>query len=221
MTLAEILDKIKRYYPKAATWTDDEIVGVINDEQKEIFRELQLRDMYEFETVENQLTYSLPSNCEVEGIEYVGVTKDEIVTSDSSFQEYTYADLNEELSGCRYFDALNGLIGLYPAPEASGWNVRLIYRKRPALLSTSNPSASPDLKPDWHRILVYGAIVEIAGSGSNPDITTANNFAIKYNELMREIKQSRYEAAPKYPRTRDVMKRRSRGKDMSYLNPYA
>ena len=54
MTLAEILAKVKRYYPKAATWTDAEIVNVMNDEQREIFRQLQLKDIYEFETIADQ-----------------------------------------------------------------------------------------------------------------------------------------------------------------------
>jgi hypothetical protein len=201
MTLTEILAKIKRYYPKASTWTDAEIVSILNDEQREIFRELQLKDIYEFETIADQWSYSLPSNCEVEFLEYVGLTKDATITSNSSFQEYTYAELNEEMSGYRYFDALNGLIGLYPMPDTTGWNIRLIFRKRPALLSVSNLSDSPELKEDWHRILVYGAISEIAGSGSNPDTTTANNYTLKYNALMGDIKLAKYNNKP-YPRTK-------------------
>jgi hypothetical protein len=222
MILSEILAKIKRYYPKAATWTDAEIVSILNDEQREIFRELQIKDMYEFTTIADQWSYLLPSNCSVEFLEYVGLTEDATITSNSDFQEYTYADLNEEMSGYRYFDALNGLIGLYPMPDTSGWNIRLIFRKRPVLMSATILTATPELNEDWHRILVYGAIAEIAGSGSNPDTTTANNYTTKYNELLKEIKQSRYEVTPKYPKTKDVMIKRFRNRkiDLSYLNPY-
>ena len=46
MTLAEILAEIKRYYPRAATWSDAEITSILNDEQREIFRQLQLKDIY-------------------------------------------------------------------------------------------------------------------------------------------------------------------------------
>ena len=191
MTLAEILDRIKRYYPKATTWTDADIVNVMNDEQREIFRQLQLKDMYEFETVEDQCIYSLPTSCEIEFIEYVGATEDTTITSDSEFTEYTFAELNEEMSGYKYFDA-NGLIGLYPVPDATGWNVRLIFYKRPALMDVTKTSEKPELKEDWHRIFVYGAIAEIAGSGSNPDITTANNYSVKYNKLMEDILLAKY-----------------------------
>lgn len=192
MTLSEILTKIKRYYPKAATWTDADIVSIINDEQREIFRELQKTDIYENTTIANQWSYSLPSNCEVEFLEYVGLTKDAVITSNSDFQEYTYADLNESMSGYKYFDALNGLIGLYPMPNTTGWNIRLIFQKRPALLSATNLTATPELKEDWHRILVYAAITEIAGSGSNPDVTTANNYTLRYNKLMDDILLAKY-----------------------------
>lgn len=201
MTLAEILAKIKRYYPKAATWTDAEIVSVLNDEQREIFRELQLKNIYEFETIANQWSYSLPTDCDIEFLEYVGLTKDSTITSDSDFQEYTYADLNESMTGYRYFDAMNGLIGLYPMPDTTGWNIRLIYRKRPALMDSTDTSETPELKEDWHRILVYGAIIEIAGAGSNPDVTTVNNYAMKYNALMSDIKLAKYNNKP-YPRTK-------------------
>jgi hypothetical protein len=192
MTLAEILAEIKRYYPRAATWTDAEIVNIINDEQREIFRQLQLKDVYEFETVANQWSYSLPTNCEIEFLEYVGLTKDAVITSKSSFQEYTYADLNENMSGYKYFDALNKLIGIYPVPDATGYNARLIFKKRPALMVSTSTSVKPDLKEDYHRIFVYGPIAEIAGAGSNPDIVTANNYINKYNNLLKDILLAKY-----------------------------
>ena len=115
------------------------------------------------------------------------MSKDATVTSNSEFTEYTFAELNEAMSGYKYFDAMNGLIGLYPAPDTTGWSVRLIFRKRPALMDSTKTSVKPELKEDWHRIFVYGAIAEIAGSGSNPDITTANNYTQKYNKLMEDI----------------------------------
>lgn len=192
MTLSEILVKIKRYYPKATTWTDAEIVNILNDEQREIFRQLQKTDMYEFETIANQWSYTLPTTCSIEFLEYVGLTEDVTITSDTEFQEYTYAELNDTMSGYKYFDALNGLIGLFPMPDTTGWNIRLIFGKRPALMSASVLTATPDLNEDWHRIFVYGAIAEIAGSGSNPDVTTSNNYTAKYNELMKDILLAKY-----------------------------
>lgn len=196
MTLLEILDKIKLYYPKASTWTDAQIVSLLNDEQKEIFRELQKPGIHEFETVADQMTYSLPSDCALEFIDYLGLTTDNPVTASSEFVDYSFSEADEELQGYKYFDAFNGLIGLYPIPEASGYNVKIIYQKRPALLDVNNLAAIPQLNEDWHRIFVFGAIAEIASAGSNPDITTANNYTVKYNNLMEEILLAKYNNKP-------------------------
>lgn len=203
MTIGEIIAKIKRYYPKASTWSDADIVSIINDEQKEIFRELQIMAApFEFDTVINQQTYALPSDCDIEFIKFLGICSDSPITANSIYKEYTFCDLNSELIGYRYYDA-NGLIGIYPVPTQSGAKAQIIYKKRPALLSAENLTSTPELKEDWHRIFVYGAIIEIAGSGSNPDTTVANNYTLKYNSLMSEIKLAKYNNRP-YPRTKNV-----------------
>jgi hypothetical protein len=222
MTVQEIITMIQKLYPRATTWTDAEIVTILNSEQREIFRELDSEEIYEFTTVADQWSYSLPSDCAIEFLKYVGLTTDTTITSNSRFQEYSFAEINDELSGYEYFDAFNGLIGLYPMPDTTGWNVRLIYTERPTVLSASSLTASPSLNADWHRILVYATISEIAGAGSNPDIATVNNYTMKYNALMKNITQSRYERTPKYPSTKDVMRKKSRycREDLSYLNPY-
>lgn len=192
MTTQEIITMIQKLYPRATTWSNAEIITVLNSEQREIFRELQLTDLYEFTTVADQWSYSLPSDCDIKCIKYVGITEEATVTSESIFQEYDFADIGDELTGYKYFDAFNDLIGLYPMPDTSGWNARLIYGRRPTALSASVLTATPVLDEDWHRILVYGGITEIAGSGSNPDITIVNNYTMKYNAIMNEILLAKY-----------------------------
>ena len=86
-------------------------------------------------------------------------------------------------------------------PDTAGWKVRLIFRKRPALMVSTSTSAKPDLKEDWHRIFVFGAISELASMGSNPDVAISNNFTLKYNELMNDILLAKYNDKP-YPRTK-------------------
>lgn len=201
MTLNELLIKIKRYYPKASVWSDSEIISIINDEQREIFRDMQKISTDTIDTIATHGTYTLPVGCEIEFIDYVGITTDNPVIDTSIFQEYTYANENEELTGFRYYDALEGLIGIYPTPIISGHKIVLKFKIRPALMDVNNLSAKPDLNEDWHRIFIYATIMEIAGSGSNPDISTANNYTLKYNELMSRIKLAKYNNKP-YPRTK-------------------
>lgn len=204
-TVQQLIDKIDYLYPNS--FTDAQKVDVMNDVQREIFRELQKEDFYEFTTIADQCFYTMPSNMSIEHIIYVGISSDTTITDDSDFQEYTYAKQDETLTGYKYFDGLDGQIGIYPVPDTTGENARIRYYKRPGLMSTNSLTATPDLEEDWQKILVYGAISELASAGSSPDIDVANNFTIKYNSLMQLISQARYERAPHYPSTKDVMKK--------------
>ena len=206
-TTGQLLDKVKLYYPPASNFTDAQIVDVMNDVQREIFRELQEEAMYEFQTIAHQALYSMPSNMAIEFIKYVGVTSDTTITDSSCFQEYTYARPDEEMRYHKYFNGYNNLIGLYPVPSTTGYNVKIIYEERPTLLSENILAASPDLSEDWHRILVYGAIMELAGAGANPDIEIVNNYTIKYNQMMMDMSAPKYDGEPKYPKIKDVSKK--------------
>jgi hypothetical protein len=206
-TVQQLINKVDKRYPIPSSWNNDDVIDVFNDEMRHIFRELQLKTVYEFTTIADQPFYSMASDMEIEFIEYVGITSDTTVTADSYFREYEYEpDMNKTLCGYKYGSTPGGenLI-IYPIPDTTGENAKVIYYKRPTLLSSL--TETPELEEDWHMILVYAAIIEIAGSGDNPDIAIVNNYTRKYNDIMEQILQSRYERLPKYPRTKDVMKR--------------
>lgn len=213
MTVQQILDMIEMYFPSHG-FTNTQVLNVINEIQRQIFRELQIEVRYEFKTIADQERYALPSNTSIEFITYLGITSATSITSTTYFQEYTYCSPNDELSGYKYYDAFDGLIGIYPTPSETSAidNVRLYYYKRPTLLSSSDLTATPDLNADWHLILVYDALIELFGAGHVPDIAQVNNYTIKSNSLKKEIEQSRYERLPNYPSCKDVMKRRRTGK---------
>lgn len=133
----------------------------------------------------------------------------------SVFYEIPYKDYADVLTrtteDCwfHYIDDDEEYIGFYPDPSTTGKTVRVIYRPTPTAMSESALSTSPDLHYRWHVLLVYGAINEIAASGSNPDTTIANNYARKFNEILAKATQNRYErdkpgyivTENKYPRT--------------------
>lgn len=211
-TVQQLIDKVDKRYSIPPDWDNDDIIDVFNDEMRHIFRELQLKNTYEFTTIAEQPMYSMPADMSIEFIEYLGVTKDDPVTEKSYFQRYEYEpDMNRPLSGYKYSTTPGGenLI-LYPIPDTTGQTVRVIYSKRPKLLSSSDLNATPEIQEDWQIILVYAAIIEIAGSGDNPDIAIVNNYTRKYNSIMEEILQDKHERSPNYPRTKDVMRKSSR-----------
>lgn len=207
--VGQLLDKIKMFYPPASNFTDAQIVDIINDVQWEVFRDIQQEGIYEFLTVANQAKYVLASDMSLEFIKFVGICPDTTVTANSVFQEYTYARPDEELLGYKYWDG-QSMIGIYPIPETSGYNIKIIYDKRPSLLSELVLTGVPDLNSDWHKILVYGAIIELAGAGTNPDIDVVNNYTIKYNQLYSQMTISKYDNEPKYPKIKDVTRKNRR-----------
>jgi len=204
MTLSEILDMIDLLYNN--NFSDNEKTIILNQQLRMIFRDLQNEEFYEFTTIADQCFYAMASDMSIDFIEYVGLTTDTTVTSNSSFTEYSFAEMSDVLSGYKYFDGLSGNIGLYPVPSTTGYNVRIRYKERPVLLDSTNQSVTPNIKEDYHMALVYATISEIASAGSNPDIDIANNYTNKFNAILRELKQNRYELLPKYSATKNVMK---------------
>lgn len=204
-TLGQILDDIYMLYPHSMT--DAQVTTLLNYEQREIFRELQIKDPQTFTTTADVEVYPLPTNCKIEDVEEISIIKNTSVTSSSKPIKHSFAELSEEMTGNRYFDTLNQTFGLYPIPSTTGWIGTIIFKKRPTNLDSTNQSMTPDLNEDWHRILVYAGVIEVAGAGPNPDTDTVNIHTLKYNALMKEIKQSRYERMPKYASTKDVMKK--------------
>jgi len=115
---------------------------------------------------------------------------------------------NADCGWYKFSDGTTDYIGFYPVPTSTGKTVRVVYRPKPTAM-VNTPAGlllQPDLFYRWHNLLVYAAISEIAGSGSNPDVTMANNYAMKYNATMKMAKENRFERdKPGYTATRDVM----------------
>jgi len=132
---------------------------------------------------------------------------------EDTFERYEYSDYDKILARevnqawYKYYDGSSYYLGLYPVPSSDGHCVRVIYLPKPDALANTEAglAATPDLYYRWHNLLVYAVIAECAGSGSNPDITIANNFAMKYNTLLTEAQQNKNERErPGYVVTRNI-----------------
>ena len=127
------------------------------------------------------------------------------------FNELCYAEYQDVLTRniangwFRFSDGTTDYIGFYPTPSVTGKTVRVVYRPTPTELSASVMTATPDLFYRWHILLVYGAVSDIAGMGSNPDSAIANNYARKYNTELEKARQNRFERdRPGYASTKNV-----------------
>lgn len=181
-TAQEILDDIDIRIPNVFTVAQK--VGWLNEILLMMYKYMNAseKQIYQFTTIAGQPTYSLASDMTIDEIISVERASDLIVTTDTTFTPYTYKGLNEELDGNNYFDALNGLIGVYPIPDTTGYSFNIIYEKKPPLLSSSNLSAVPAVDDRYHNVLKFYVCSVVAKSGNNPDVELANNYTIEFND---------------------------------------
>lgn len=190
MTLQEILDEIAEKYPHALN--DDSVIRKINQVQNELYRTtFREKTMSIYNLQKDVFAYSLPfprsnlSDVVVEG------------------REYMYQDSKKESNVPFYYFIGKTGLGLYPTPDKDVYEgLSLFYYRYPDQLSSTNLEAVPDLDQDFHMLLVYGALVQIAENYN--DIQMVNNYTAKYNGIIEELSNISVET-PDYPVIEDVM----------------
>lgn len=203
-TLQQLLTDIDLRMPNSFTQANK--IDWLNEVQREVFRELGIQDILEFDTVANMPFYDLTDLAQ--NIEFEMIKS---LTVDNT--NYDPADLNQEAKYNIFYKVLDynnsetPKIGIYPTPTKSDLKIRIFYERRPTLLTASALTAVPDLKEDYQSILKYGVWIIIAESMD--DITKANNYTLKYNAELKRIKQEKYEKMAKYPCTIDVIPKKN------------
>ncbi len=190
MTLQEILDEISEKYPH--NMSNDSVIRKINLIQNELFRTtFRVKTIAIFNIQKDVFAYTLPfprsniSDVVVEG------------------QEYIYQDSKKESNIPFYYFVGNTGIGIYPTPkEDVESGLSMFYYMSPTQLTDTDLTVTPDLDKDFHLLLVYGALVQIAEAYN--DVTMVNNFTSKYNGLITEFHKANDET-PDYPVIEDVM----------------
>lgn len=190
MTLQEILEEIAEKYPHSMS--NDSVIRKINLIQNELFRTtFRVKTMAIYDLQKDVFAYTLPfprtnlSDVVVEG------------------REYIYQDSKKESNIPFYYFIGKEGIALYPTPDkdVSG-GLALFYYVSPTELTADDLTVVPDLDKDFHLLLVYGALVQIAEAYN--DVSMVNNFTSKYNGLITEFHKANDET-PDYPVIEDVM----------------
>ena len=184
------------------TFTATQKISWINDVQNEIWRYMSITDLYEFDTVAGQTTYVMASDMSIDMIESVQVSDSTVIDGTEGYTMYEYAGVDDELSGCQYYDAL-GSIGIYPMPSTAtggGYNVKVTYDPSPVQLSTNTLTIVPSINAEYQDILKFRAMKVIAQSGNNPDVELANNYQREEDTMMNKIKMDYYKRNFRKPR---------------------
>lgn len=118
-------------------------------------------------------------------------------------QEYQYQDSKKASNIPFYYFIDKDGIGLYPTPDKDiSQGLSLFYYVSPTQLTVDDLTVVPDLDKDFHMLLVYGALAQVAEAYS--DVSMVNNFTSKYNGLITEFHKANDET-PDYPVIEDVM----------------
>jgi hypothetical protein len=220
MTLLDILNEID--VRMSNTFEIAQKIRWLDLAQLKLYKQIGLKKTYTFLTVDDTALYTLPDNIKVENIIDLAVAS--TTDDDTNYTPYAYqADRPSYSKYSSYYrsdyDGLNQ-IGLYPVPTTTGLSVKLLYRTKPEKIDGSNLLKIPDIDEDYHEMLILDVIMQIVLSGDNPDIDLYNNYLLQYNAMNKDVKLGEYEKEPEYPRTRDVMIKRSRySRQKTYYEP--
>lgn len=205
-TVYQLMQKINTEYPNNGLVYDAEIThetrvdqafyDYINSALNRVDKYVMLDDIYEFPTIKFQDIYELPINCELQNIEEVT----------RRFGRHTALRLRwardaERMDGARYFNGYGNTIGLWPVPLKDGETITIFFKRTPRPVKTIDDPI--EINDKWIDLLVYSIIVDLASSGSNPDIELSNNYTLKYNNLMELARTEKYARQPFYSRTKD------------------
>ncbi|GGH45921.1 hypothetical protein GCM10008014_08260 [Paenibacillus silvae] len=190
MNLQEILDEIAEKYPHGLS--NDSVIRKINNVQGELFRTTyRINTMFQYDVTEGIFAYPLPC------------AKSNVIDVLVGDVEYLYQDVKKGANIPFYYFTEGDELGIYPTPEKDiEGGLIIFYNREPAKLTANNTNVTPDLDADFHQLLVYGALVQIAENFQ--DVAMVNNFASRYNGLIKEFQRVDDET-PDYPVIEDIM----------------
>lgn len=186
-TLGQVLSYVHEVLPNSFPTTT--LITFVNDEIRLFWQYLTSTEYYEFQMSSGQAIYSFPTNVKMDQVIENGVLISDTTSSPTSSAEwtaYTFCGADEELTGSRYFEALDNF-GVYPVPD-NGYYARLIYQDYPTLMASSDTNTQFDLDQDYVDILTYRTLARVAKSGKYPRVDLANNYTLDAKEIEQKMK---------------------------------
>jgi hypothetical protein len=181
-TLQELITDIDERLPN--TFTPARKIGWMQDKLNEIWPHIAFTDSYEFDTIGGQQVYVLPYYIKIQYIEgvFVSSVTEEHITASTNWYEHRYQRPNESVSGRTFYDVL-GSLGISPAPDANGYKVSVIIRKKPLELDANDLDAAFDFDDELSHMLKYEVMRIIAESPPYESAARAQYFNSKMNEV--------------------------------------
>ena len=184
-----------RVYPKASNILIADRISDLDDIHKEIFVKIgrlsnQFENIIIGLTVANETDYLLPTDCTIDNIVAIKVSKTTVLTDE--WNEFIYTPINSNIShGCYFSKSRAGYFALAIDGKpiiTSGLTIVMYYYKNPTTLASSALTVTPDLYEMYHNLLKYRYIQRLASQGENPDSEIANYWEKEYQEYFDWVK---------------------------------
>lgn len=191
MTLQEIINYADRKFPNQES-NANKIIDLNITYNKLFVKIKRLTNTYLLDasdvTVADQAEYDLPTGVQIED-----VLKLEVETADGSgiYDEFTYAGLKDSVKYGQVFmrGSTSAKFYLYDNEEALTTADRIIkvyYDIRPNTFVVGTLTAEPNIDKQYHILLAYALIVELASQGPYPYRDVANYYQSMYDEFFKE-----------------------------------
>ena len=139
-------------------------------------------------TVAGQAEYDLPTGVQIEDIIKLEV---ETTSTSSEYETFAYAGLQDEISYRQVFMRGSSATKYYlyddeVALTTADRTIRITHHVRPETFVVGSLDAVPALDAEYHPLLCYGLIVELANQGDIPYEDIANYYQAKFDEFMKD-----------------------------------
>lgn len=196
-TLQQILADIDVRFPNV--FDQDQKIEWINLTINNFYKTVAQKEIMKILTIKDQPFYFISD--EANGIDQVEFELIDSVTVDNV--DYLPAIEDEALRENVYFDVMGKYLGLYPTPSMDGKPIYISYFKRPKEMSSSDLTVVPQINSDYYELIKYGVIMIMAESMG--DIIMFNNYAARYNALLKKAEDEKRKQFSKLPTRRDVV----------------
>jgi hypothetical protein len=189
-TVSQIISWVGRKYPNAET-NANKILDLDLVHKKTYVKLSRLGhnfDIYETFSIADQPTYSLPSNCTIDNIVAIKVSKDVTITDSTEWLTFKHAALLDNIdSGNWYGKATSTTFVLFVdgLPLATtGLSIRIFYFKKPATITALTDT--PELDELYHPLLNFALCQGLAAQGHNPDVEIADYWQKEHDEFYKD-----------------------------------
>jgi hypothetical protein len=179
MNLEQILEDLDLLVPNSLS--DEKKVSIVNQLQKQIYREFKFPKRYEEQTVSGQVLYPLPVDCKPDQIHKVVVNDTLLEFDRDNFDKLKYLWQIED-----------NQLKLSDEPKKPT-TLEIYYNSSPNELTVDDMLVEPDFPSDHHQVLVYGCAVQTAKREQQYDIANIlqQDFALAFNMAKEQLRKPR------------------------------